>query len=280
MNNDALKRVAKELINACEFSERGSAVDTSRIREIIANDPDSVAGAFPVLVRGAEESEFPIWGLLTVVATIYKSVTEGDDSLVLILDEAMKRAGVERPNFRVPNAPDAGTATEPREPKQIVLQMAAEDLKSGSAYRMVRILSLEGMDTEMRGKLLGRCIITFPVDEDPRPIWSIPEVRNFVADLHKKLPYFPMYLNLDPNLDQHLTYFGCLADPSALQPQGSFTRFDAAHPSVIERIRESAGAIRAVCKKCGIPYRPILESLLGIYPIKQRLELFRAELAG
>jgi hypothetical protein len=134
------------------------------------------------------------------------------------------------------------------------------------------------MHIEVREKLLGHCIITFPVDEDPRPIWSIPEVRNFVADLHQKLPYFPMYLNLDSRLGQHLTYFGCLADPSALQTQGPLTQFDVANPSVIERVRESAQAIRAVCQKNGIPYKSILESLLAIYPFEQRHELFRTEL--
>jgi hypothetical protein len=273
-NSDALKQVAEEMISARKSSEEGSAVDASRIREIVAKDPDAVAGAFPLMIRSSEASGFRIWGLLTVVAETYKFVTEGDDSLVLMLDEAMSRAGVERPKARITETPCGGTGTA----VPIVLQMAAEDVKAGSAYRMARFLSLKGMDTEVREKLLGRCIITFPVDEDPRPIWHISEVRNFVADLHRKLPYFPIYLNLDPRLNQHLTYFGCLADEAALQPQGPLTRLDLANPSVIECIRESAQAIRAACKENEIPCKPILESLLGIYPIEQRHALFRAEL--
>ena len=272
---EKLKRVTDRLLSKYRSTDEGSEVDPAAIREIIAEDPEAVAGAFPVMARGAREADLPIWGLLWVVSEMYEDVTGGDDSLVLILEDEMGQAGVELPNAQFKshasgNEQNLGDSEVDQRPKTVVLEIAPDDLRAGSAYRMVRFFSVENMESDTLQNVLGRCMIAFPVDDDPRPIWEIPEVRSFMQKLHNDLPYFPMYLDFDPRLQQHLTYYGCLADSSAMEKVDGGVRLHLEHPSVVSAIHQSIIGIRRACQTVGIDSGPFETSLIQVYDVSRQ----------
>jgi hypothetical protein len=152
--------------------------------------------------------------------------------------------------------------------------MAAEDVKAGDAHRVLMTMRLERMPTEMREQIIGKCIISFPASGDPRPIQRIPEVRRFVADLHKRMRHFPLFLNFDPKHLMHLVYFGCLADEQATRVQGTDVALDMLDQSFVQRMGESLTAIRDVCRPLKLDWHPSVRQILAVYDRPTRRSLF------
>jgi hypothetical protein len=116
-------------------------------------------------------------------------------------------------------------------------------------------MRIDTMSPEMRTNILGKCVIIFPVDNDPRPIQRIPEVRRLVADLHKRMRYFPVYLNFDPKLQMQLAYFGCLAEEGATEWKEGQIGINLLHTSVTTKMTETLTAIRDVCIPLGLDWK-------------------------
>jgi hypothetical protein len=114
-------------------------------------------------------------------------------------------------------------------------------------------------------------MITFPASGDDRAVQHIPRIRKFVADLHKRMPYFPMFLNLDPRIGMRMVYFGCLADMEATRsnPDGS-VRTDALHPSLLEATKSSIRGIQQACRLIQIDEAPFVEKILEPYDQSHR----------
>jgi hypothetical protein len=85
--------------------------------------------------------------------------------------------------------------------------------------------------------LRARLGLLFPsVDDDPRPNWSIPNVRRFYANLDKLVPHFAFYLVDEPGVGQVRQLLMALADLQQL-PGGVVASAD--FPNVVdERLRQ------------------------------------------
>lgn len=247
---------------------RGSSVDTDRIRSIITADPDLVAEVFPALLRWNRENAVGIWGLLFVIAMVYQKEYR-DDSLSVLVKSAAHEA-----NVSLPSVLSYTPHEKASQPEINILEMAEADVRSGDAHRLLTVMSIETMSAEVRKRVIGNCTITFPVDNDPRPIQRIPEVRRFVADLHRRMRYFPMYLNFDPKYSMHLVYFGCLADEAATQVQGDNVGLNLLHGSLIGRMKESLEAIRSTCNRESLDWKPLVRGMLAIFDVDVRRSQF------
>jgi hypothetical protein len=252
-------------------SSKGSSVDSDRIRSIVLDNPDLVAEIFPPLLRWNREHNVGLWGLLFVVAMVYKAECH-DDSLEALLNTAANEA-----NVKLPSVLSYAPHNPAPQAKVVVLETAKDDIQAGDAHRMLTVMRIDTMSPEVREKILGRCVITFPVDNDPRPIQRIPEVRRFVADIHKRMRYFPMYLNFDPKLEMHLVYFGCLAEESATEWRGTQIGINLLHRSVTTTIKESLVAIREACIPLGLDWKQPVRSILSPFDRAVRKSAFGNE---
>src|SRR4051812_8666688 len=91
-------------------------------------------------------------------------------------------------------------------------------LANTDAYVLLRLFALDRVaaESEELRRARGRCAITFEVDDDPRPVWSIDEVRAFVKELHEGLPHLPYFLDPAPALGMLITHFFPLVHPDGL----------------------------------------------------------------
>lgn len=262
------RALVDKLLAEYKAGTKGMSADTDRIRSIIIEDPDLVAGVFPALLQWNREHSSGVWGLLYVVAVLYEREYQ-DDSLSILLNTAAREA-----NVTLPSVLSYTPHKESVEPKVNMLQMAEADVRAGDAHRVLTVMSIETMSTEVRERVIGNCTITFPVDNDSRPIQRIPEVRRFVADLHRRMRYFPMYLNFDRKYRMHLVYFGCLADEAATQVQGDNVGLNMLDCSLIARMKESLEAIRNTCNRQGLDWKPLVRGMLAIFDVNMRRTLF------
>jgi hypothetical protein len=262
------RALVDDLLAEYKPGPRGSSVDTDRIRSIVVKDPDLVAEVFPALLRWNRENAVGIWGLLFVIAIVYEKEYR-DDSLSVLVKTAAHDA-----NVSLPSALSYTPHTTPTQPEVNVLEMAEADVRAGDAHRLLTVMNIETMSAEVRKRVIGNCTIAFPVNNDPRPIQRIPEVRRFVADLHHRMRYFPMYLNFDPKYSMHLVYFGCLADEAATEVQGDNVGLNMLHGSLIALMKESLVAIRNTCNRQGLEWKPLVRGMLAIFDVKMRRSQF------
>jgi hypothetical protein len=269
--SDPRRALVDSLLAEYKPGTQGSSVDTDRIRSIILSNPDLVAEVFPSLLRWNRECDARVWGLLFVVAMVYKIECD-DDSLSILLTTAANEANVALPSIL------SMTPNEPKhQPKLVILEAAADDLKAGDAHRILTTMRVETMSVDARKNILGKCVLSFPVDNDPRPIQRIPEIRRFVSDLHKRMRYFPMYLNFDPKLSMHLVYFGCLADEAATVWKGSQIGFNMLHSSVVSKMKEALPAVKETCVPLKLDWKDSVRSILSPFDHATRKSIFGKE---
>jgi hypothetical protein len=264
------RSMALRLFDEYEPAKGGQQIDTRKLLQVVSNNPEAVAEALPTMLRMARAGA-AIWGLLLTTAQAYKAATQ-DDSLEVAVAAEMRKAGVKGPD--VVGSPAMGSSRGTEAPKLVRMQVALQDLASGSAFRMARLFRFSPESRVTLEALVGRATLEFPLDHDPRPIWHIPEVRRFMLDLHTTVPHFAMFLDFTPKLSMFLTYYGTLGESSAISSEGSRVMFDMLAPSVVRRVTESLVAIRSVCKDYGLQYRPIAQGIVQSYPPSDRARLF------
>ena len=195
------RALVDKLLSEYKPGAQGSSVDTDRIRSIVIADPDLAAEIFPALLRWNLENAVGIWGLLFIVAMVYEKECS-DDSLSVLLRTSAHDANVALPSVLSYTPHD----TPANKSKVVELQMAEADVRAGDAHRVLTTMKIEGMSNELRERVMGNCIISFPASNDPRPIQRIPEIRRFVADLHQRMRYFPDV----PQLRKQVQHASCI----------------------------------------------------------------------
>lgn len=261
----AAKAMAESLIEEYRPTAQGHELDPERVRALVAKDPEAVAEAIPGMIAAARATGAGIWGLLVETARIFADV-HGDDSLAIAVAAAMDEAGVKPPGRRLEHRPLAPGEQVDDGPRLLAFRLALDDVRSGSAFRMVKVFSFTAQTRATLERLIGQVVLEFPLDHDPRPLWEIPEVRRFMLDLHRRLPYFPMYLNPDPRVRTFMVYFGPISEPGAVRTTGDTAEIDLAHPSVLVRVWESLAATRALCAEHGLDFQRIATNILSSYP--------------
>lgn len=262
---DRFKRVIAEIFEACDTDEQGRArVDSGRVTAVVRRDPEAVAFALQKILASPLADRAGWSGWMVTAQAFEKEY--GDDSLVVLVEAAAAAAGKKLPRVLSSNP----IQPEQRE-KFVELEMAEADVAAGDAHRMLMVMRLDGLSAELRTRLLGRCIMTFPADGDDRPVQHIPRIRAFVADLHKRMPYFPIFLNFDQTLCMHMVYFGSLADIEAteVRPDGS-VRTNMVHPSVLAATKAALTGIRRACTPLNIDWKPHAEAILAPYDPQMR----------
>jgi len=262
---DRAKQVIVELLDArLPTADGHTQIDLSRVRDVVRRDPDCVAFAIEKIM-GSPHAGIAGWGVWMIAAQLFEAAYD-DDSLVVLVERAAAAVGQKLPELR-----DVQLQEPPEERKLFELQMAEADVAAGDAYRMLMVMRLDTMPPEVREKLIGNCIITFPAAGDPRPVQHIPRVRAFVADLHRRLPYFPLFLNLDRARGMQMVYFGCLADPEATKVgPGDAVAVNAYHRSMLEATRSALAAISTACAPLRIDWSGCAQALLAPYDEETR----------
>jgi hypothetical protein len=268
-SEDKAKVFVKKLLASMQQVSGGkTGIDLSTLTAIVQDDPESAAELVLAFCR-QKELDTPFAQMALAIAVVYEDAL-GDDSLKNEVENAPWSK-----NVRPPSLMREGEEPEPlmkRDPlfdvgqdALRILQVAPADLRSGSVENFLEALAVEGKDDERVRKLAtlwGMCILAFPLDDDPRYLWDIPEARRFVANLHEAMPYFPCYLNFREETNMFLAYFGCLADHEALANE----QLELEHPSLFERVAESLNAIGRLALTLKTDPRPIWRTMLSIYP--------------
>ena len=244
-----------------------SQVDFEFVRRIVADDPETAAAAVMARCWLAERNHQPaLLQLALITAAAYEAEFK-DDSLVLFVKEAEARVpGGTMPPIEIQESEQQPTIQKPLE----MLAVPPEDLKSCNISDLVRLFSIDWADSKRLselGSFWGKCIITFGVEDDPREVTSIPQVRQFIQHLDKALPYFPCYLDFEPEFGMFLVYFGCLADPAALIENATGgPRLNALHESVLSRVGNSLLAIQQMAHRLKVDPVPAWLAILSVYP--------------
>lgn len=262
------KRVVSEIFEALSADPQGrSRVDVGRIAETVGRDREAVAFALQRILS-SPDANLAGWSVWLVAAQEFER-QYGDDSLVVLVESAAAAAGEKLPTVISQTAP-AG----PPQDQLVVLEMAEADVAAGDAYRMLMLLRLENLTPEMRSKLVGKCTITFPAAGDPRPVQHIPRIRTFVADLHKRMPYFPLFFDFDPRVGTRQVYFGCLADTAATQlmPNGQVGT-DIMHPSLLAATQAALVGIQRAYAPLSIDCQACVAAILEPYDPATRRSL-------
>jgi hypothetical protein len=303
--SDKVRAFVEKLMQLVGPHKGHYGVRSDQVLELVGQDPEAAAGAVPYLIRMGEQQCLYLQLAMTIAAA-YQQVTE-DDSLARVVERAMEHAGVSE--LAIPPIGD-----ERPEPRQEILQLMVDpgDLERCNIYSWTRQLSLESLEdalpdhaTNLR-RMRGRCLLTFPLDADPRTIYEIPEARAFIRALFEAMPYFPYYLDFDLAAGSFSLFFGCVADPEALQPgraqeemveerqvreyweervkllrrQGKAIaeeetswHLNIMHPSVIDAVSTSVAHLSGFCRALGDDPIPTIEALLTPYPDESRQEI-------
>lgn len=237
----------------------GMAIDTAEVIKVVRSDPEAVAFGVRIALDSGFASEFG-WGLWLVVGYVFEREID-DDSLMIAVKAAAARSGKPLPNIKAffPHAKQ----DEENVRQQVILQMAESDVASCDTFRMVKLLRLDTLDLQVRERMFGNCIITFPADQDPRPVQHIPRIRAYVRKLHACLVHFPLFLDLDPKHGMWMLYFGCLADVESTEVlSGDEFRFNAGHPSVLPVIKSTLDGLRKSCEPLHIDWLPCANAIV------------------
>lgn len=258
------KTILDELADMYKTLPDGSrGVDTAEVQKMVRRDPDAVANVLRVVLANGGGSAIG-WGLCAVVAATF-NVEHEDDSLNVLVKKAADAEGATIPSIRRV-IPHAGADGDPPTPLN-ALQIPEGDVASGDAYRLAHLFRLKNLNADLRKRMFGNCLLSFPAHGDPRPVQHIERIRAYIGDLHRRVPYFPIFLTLDPAARMWMMYFGCLADPQAtcVLP-GDRVSFQGDHPTVLAALLESLAGVRHACTELGIDAQPYLRGLVAPFP--------------
>jgi hypothetical protein len=242
-------------------------LDSLEIRRIVAADPET-AGAF--VVAACKDGNFQ---LAVALAAAYQ-VEFQDDTLMEMVRLAAQQAG------EAADQDLARVSVEPREPgvpekpEIRVLQVTPDDLTSGNVFNFVRLFSRDSFKPPSKAKALrGNCLITFPLDNDPRPVIQIPSARTFIQRLHQNVPHFPYFLVPDPRAEAMFVHLGCLAPESCYHPRQGL---DLSAEGLVRYLLEAMLAVKDFARHVGDDGRAVVRDLLAVYPAEIREELLGA----
>lgn len=208
-----------------------------------------------------ETRSTPYWQRAIVLAAAYQ-VAHDDDTLTQFVEGAMRDAKVAdvSPGFFVP--PDVAKA---QASKFVNISVDPQQLKRGDVYPLIRLFSFDARPASEWSELArmrGRLSITFDLPDDGVGVWDRDDVRQFMTNLIRGLPYLPYFLNNDPRLGMPQVLLLSLAEPSARQPTG----IDLTDDSVVATAFALVLGVRAACEKTGEPFEATARERLPYFP--------------
>jgi len=240
-------------------------LDYEDLRQAVKDDPETAAAIVYQICRDATLNSTDAQ-LIATIAALYQNEFD-DDSLVQEFDNAAweQAASFKKPRPVQEDSELLDSVLDGDEDTLEILLVNADDLRNGSVKDCVEQLSIGGANAERLQKLKslwGMCLLTFPLEDDPRQVYQIPEARQYIAKLHQEMPYFPCYLNFRREFGMFMTYFGGLADGSASAESG----VNILHPSVIDKVIESMSAIGLLAAAIRQDYLSSWRAMLSCYP--------------
>ncbi|MDP9105094.1 MAG: hypothetical protein M3N49_04085 [Candidatus Eremiobacteraeota bacterium] len=211
-------------------------LDPVQLRALVRAHEDAI----PTVVRDYVEQAPPDrhgWFQLALLLAVLYQEEFGDDTLTLYVGLQVRRRGLAMTN--------ALPGLDGKEPELRVFSFDAAHVADLDFTALERELADDGSPAgreRLRG-LRDRCLLEFGTSEDePRDVWSIPEVRTFVGEIARRFPHVPYFLCGAAGFDALITYFGALLGPNA---------FDARFRLVVWRpdVRDTvAASMRAVAE--------------------------------
>ena len=227
------------------YSTGKVGIDLDALQMIVREEPElTIVAARSYLGIGKENRGY--YQLAVALGAAYK-IAFNDDSLALLVQQRLEEEGA---TDALPTFAEVTTPSLPEPPKGVHIVVDADSLRDGDIYALVRAFSVNRTEREQFPRLRsfrGRCIISFPLDDDPRPVWKIPEVRHFISRLFEAMPYFPYYLAPAPELGMFRVFFGSLADLEAVTDEG----LNLVHSSVLTKLAQSLSAIIELSEQLG-----------------------------
>jgi hypothetical protein len=111
-----------------------------------------------------------------------------------------------------------------------VIEFSKEDIEACNTEHFVQMFTEISQIPQKAKMLRGKVVLGFSVyDNDPRPNYAIPEIREFVQSIHKALPHFPYFVAPDPSLQQILIYLLCLIPIDVAGGKFTYSSHDLMH---------------------------------------------------
>lgn len=236
-------------------------LDVSRLGELVRENPEfALAAAKAYAATATQVRGHGQWAL--ALAAAYQLEFD-DDSLYRSVERDLKAAGLGDIQLKFKDMPPA--PSQKRAPEVVMLTVDARSLQQAEIYSLTRLLSVGAEQSpELRPSTLrGRVVLGLPLDNDPRPVWQIPEARTFIAKLFEAVPYLPYYLHPHAKLGMALMLFGCLASEDAFDSEG---QLNLGHPTVVELVLRSLAAVVEAADRLQESAEAALTQALSIFP--------------
>lgn len=207
------------------------------------------------------------YGQMAVVLAAIYNLEHGDDSLSLYIENQFEEQGitVKVPGF-LPNPAPPDASPPAAGPEIRFLTVEPELLEALDTYAFVTVFAYPryaGSEFDALRRLRQACVLGFPVDDDPRPSWRIPQVKDYMRRVHDDLPYFPYFLHIGEGGTDSGWYFACLADEEAFDSSGNV---DLQHPSVVHPLAEMVAGLWELCSVLGEDLPDTVRSILQRWP--------------
>jgi hypothetical protein len=261
-------------------SDEGLRIDWEGVLELVKVDPEITAKIVHVALTKASEVPY-LFRVAEVLAGAHAAVSQ-DDGLEKSVDSACVRlgrrplrltfdAGVEEPVAQVFRRIVAEQSSDGWS-----ILVSRRELEANDISKLLVSFSLKRVDrsdyARLRG-LRGKCALTFDVGDDPREIIDIASVRDFVAAIHRAMPYFPYFLDMGERASMFLIYFGCLADKDAIGTRDGMS-LDPSHPSVINLVARSMLAVGELARTLGDNVESALQAAFEGLPVDMMQKVF------
>ncbi|HSI65183.1 MAG TPA: hypothetical protein VLE43_18795, partial [Candidatus Saccharimonadia bacterium] len=157
---------------------------------------------------------------------------------------------------------------KPKKEPLRMLEVADSDLASGNVSAFIRIFSRTSFTERENARILrGNCLVTFPLESDPRPVVKIPSARAFTKRLHQNVPHFPYFLCPAPELSAMFCYFGCLVPEHCINAEGGI---DLRDPEFLEVLIPCLESIKSFALEMKDDPSVSLNNVLSFYPEDMR----------
>jgi hypothetical protein len=256
-----------------------SRIETEPLLELVAAEPESVAvvcQAYAEITRHSAPEARGYAQLARVLASAYE-VAFSDDTLTMWVEDFFGESATEVPGA-IGLIPTDGPGA--RRPQYIVVDkrmLAEKDIYpfvTKFSHRTVG--STTGVE-QLRSSRAG-VWITFDIPlSDLREVWTIPEVREYVALLDERLPYLPYFFTSLPEAHALFTWFACLAPEDGLLDGPNGTNLVPGNENVLASVGSTINAVRALATHLGDDPDDVIDDLFVGWP-RQYIEMVTAAL--
>jgi hypothetical protein len=226
-------------------------VSMTALVELVREDPEAAVVVAQGLARMATE-DATMGQRAIALGAAYEAAFD-DDLVSQEVSSILTASGTAVPELHTID--DEGTGDRPTEEQapNIWLEVSPDMLQHGDIYPIVSTFGVhsgpENHDLAAAASSCGRTFLTFPIPTaDPRPVWTVPEVRSYIQSVNRAVPYLPIFFTPDPEHAMFQVWFGALADPEALE--GHTVRLD--HASVISTVAYALTTVRLTAELLGL----------------------------